>query len=147
MGGLDRDCKLGVLEKVPVNDPVKWCHRMLITPKPNGEPRRVVDFTALNKYAPRQTHHTETPWALVSSIPSNKVKSTLDCWHGYHSVPLAPADRHLTTFITPKASNRNPTARKYFTCDHSNKNSFKHCKISYKFIKFFSYLGIQGNNR
>ena len=108
--GLDRDCKLGVLEKVPVNDPVKWCHRMIITAKSNGEPRRVVDFTALNKYAPRQTHHTETPWALVSSIPSNKVKSTLDCWHGYHSVPLAPADRHLTTFITPWGRYRYRTA-------------------------------------
>ena len=108
--GLDRDCELGVLEKVPVNDPVSWCHRMLITPKPNGEPRRVVDFTALNKFAPRQTHHTETPWTLVSSIPKNKVKSTLDCWHGYHSVPLAPSDRHLTTFVTPWGRYRYRTA-------------------------------------
>ena len=99
--GLDRDCKLGVLEKVPVNDPVIWSHRMVISPKSDGSPRRVVDFTPLNKFAPRQTHHTETPWAIVSSIPSNQVKSTVDCWHGYHSVPLHPADRHLTTFITP----------------------------------------------
>ena len=98
--GLDRDCQLGVLEKVPVNDPVTWSHRMVITPKSNGKPRRVVDFTPLNKFAPRQTHHTETPWAIVSSIPSQQVKSTVDCWHGYHSVPLHPADRHLTTFIT-----------------------------------------------
>lgn len=99
--GLDRDCQLGVLEKVPVNDPVTWCSRMVITPKQDGSPRRVVDFTPLNRCAPRQTHHTQTPWSLVSSIPSNKVKSTLDCWNGYHSVPLHPADRHLTTFITP----------------------------------------------
>ena len=40
------------------------------------------------------------PWAIVSSIPSQQVKSTVDCWHGYHSVPLHPADRHYTTFIT-----------------------------------------------
>ena len=99
--GLDRDCQLGVLEKVPVNDPVTWSHRMVISPKSDGSPRRVVDFTPLNKFAPRQTHHTETPWAIVSSIPNNQVKSTVDCWHGYHSVPLHPADRHLTTFITP----------------------------------------------
>ena len=46
--GLDRDCELGVLEKVPVNDPVTWCHRMVITLKPNGQPRRVVYFTSLN---------------------------------------------------------------------------------------------------
>ena len=108
--GLDRDCQLGVLEKVPVNDPVTWCHRMVITPKPNGKPRRVVDFTPLNKFAPRQTHHTETPWALVSSIPKNTVKSTVDCWHGYHSVPLHPADRHYTTFVTPWGRYRYRTA-------------------------------------
>ena len=108
--GLDRDCQLGVLEKVPVNDPVTWCHRMVISPKPDGSPRRVVDLTPLNKHAPRQTHHTESPWAIVSSIPSDKVKSTVDCWHGYHSVPLHPADRHLTTFITPWGRYRYRTA-------------------------------------
>ena len=108
--GLDRDCQLGVLEKVPVNDPVIWCHRMVISPKPDGSPRRVVDFTPLNKHAPRQTHHTETPWAIVSSIPSDKVKSTVDCWHGYHSVPLHPADRPLSTFITPWGRYRYRTA-------------------------------------
>lgn len=99
--GLDRDVRIGVLERVPVNDPVTWCSRMVIAPKPDGSPRRVVDYTALNKHAPRQTHHTESPWSIVSSIPANKIKSTVDCWHGYHSVPLHPADRHLTTFLTP----------------------------------------------
>ena len=108
--GLDRDCQLGVLEKVPVNNPVTWCHRMVISPKPDGSPRRVVDFTPLNRHAPRQTHHTETPWAIVSSIPSDKVKSTVDCWHGYPSVPLHPADRPLTTFITPWGRYRYRTA-------------------------------------
>ena len=74
---------------------------MVITAKPDGSPRRVVDYTPLNKHTPRQTHHTESPWSIVSSIPAGKVKSTVDCWHGYHSVPLHPADRHLTTFLTP----------------------------------------------
>ena len=37
---------------------------------------------------------------------------------------------------TPKASNRDPTAREYFTRNHSYKNSFKQCKISYNLIKF-----------
>ena len=30
--GLDRDVALGVLEKVPVNTPVEWLHRMVIAP-------------------------------------------------------------------------------------------------------------------
>ena len=100
-GGLDRDVRLGVLEPVGVNDPVEWCSRMVVTPKHNGEPRRVVDFQALNDHAPRQTHHTETPWSLVSSVPPNQVKSVLDCFHGYHSVPIAEEDRPYTTFLTP----------------------------------------------
>ena len=68
--GLDRDVRLGVIEKVPVNDPVTWCSRMVITPKLDGSPRRVVDYTALNKQAPRQTHHTESPWSIVSHRPA-----------------------------------------------------------------------------
>ena len=28
-------------------------------------------------------------------------KTVFDPWNGYHSVPLNPDDRHLTTFITP----------------------------------------------
>ena len=98
--GLDRDERLGVIERVPVNSPVGWCSRMVVTSKADGSPRRVVDFTELNKHTPRQTHHTASPWTIVSSIPPNKVKSVVDCWHGYHSVPLHPADKHYTTFVT-----------------------------------------------
>ena len=99
--GLERDVRLGVLERVPVNTPDTWCSRMHVTPKADGSPRRVVDFSLLNKHAPRQTHHTEAPWAIAAAIPPNTVKTVLDAWHGYHSVPVAPEDRHLTTFLTP----------------------------------------------
>ena len=100
-GGLERDIRLGVLERVPLNEPASWVSRMVITPKPNGEPRRVVDYQPLNRHAPRQTHHTEPPWALVSTVPSGVKKTVLDCFHGYHSVPIAEEDREYTTFITP----------------------------------------------
>ena len=99
--GLERDVRLGVLERVPLNTPDTWCSRMHITPKADGSPRRVVDYGPLNKHAPRQIHHTQPPWSIAASIPSNTVKSVLDAWHGYHSVPIAPEDRHLTTFLTP----------------------------------------------
>ena len=98
--GLDRDERLGVIEKVKENTPTNWCSRMVITAKGDGSPRRTVDYQPLNSVSPRQTHHTETPWALASSVPANTRKSVLDAWHGYHSVPIAPQDRHLTTFLT-----------------------------------------------
>ena len=76
--GLDRDKQLGVLERVSVNEPVEWCSRMIITPKHDGSPRRVVDYSPLNKHTPWQTHQTVSPWSIVSSIPAGKVKSTID---------------------------------------------------------------------
>lgn len=34
--GLDRDVRLGVIEPVPIAEPVTWCHRMVICAKKNG---------------------------------------------------------------------------------------------------------------
>ena len=99
-GGLDRDCRLGVIERVPPNTPVRWLSRMVLQTKANGEPRRTVDFQPLNKHAPRQTHHTRPPWQIVASIPAGVKKSTLDNWNSYHSLEIEPDDRDLTQFIT-----------------------------------------------
>ena len=99
--GLDRDERLGVIERVPVNEPVTWVSRMLNPAKSDGSPRRVIDYQQVNMHTPRQTHHTRSPWAIASSIPAGTYKSVLDCSNGYHSVPIHPADRHITTFLTP----------------------------------------------
>ena len=99
--GLDRDVRLGVLEPVPIGEPVTWCHRMVVCAKKDGTARRTVDFQALNKFATRETHHTQSPFHQARSVPQNKKKTVLDAWNGYHSVPLHVEDRHLTTFISP----------------------------------------------
>ena len=99
--GLDQDVRLGVIEPVPVGEPVTWCHRMVVCAKKNGEPRRTVDLQALNKHATRETHHTPSPFHQSRSVPSGTRKTVLDAWNGYHSIPLREEDRHLTTFITP----------------------------------------------
>jgi transposase InsO family protein len=99
--GLDRDCALGVLEKVPVGSPTGWCSPMGVHPKKNGEPRRVVDLQALNRVAVRQTHATESPFHQAVGIPKGTYKTVLDAFEGYHSVPLHPSDTHYTEFISP----------------------------------------------
>ena len=99
--GLDQDVRLGVLEQVPIGTPVTWCHRMVVCAKKSGKPRRTVDFQQLNKHATRETHHTQSPFHQARSVPHGKLKTVFDAWNGYHSVPLHPDDRHLTTFITP----------------------------------------------
>ena len=87
---------------------------MHITAKSDGSPRRTVDFQPVNKHAPRQTHHTESPWSLASAVPANTRKSVLDAWHGYHSVEIAPEDRDLTTFLTEYGTYRYRTSPQGF---------------------------------
>ena len=108
--GLDQDVCLGVIEPVPIGEPVTWCHRMVVCAKKNGTPRRTVDFQALNTHAVRETHHTQSPFHQARSVPHGMKKTVFDAWNGYHSVPIIEEDRHLTTFITPWCRYRYRTA-------------------------------------
>ena len=98
---LEQDIDLGVLERVPSNTPTTWCSRMHVVGKKTGEPRRVVDLCRVNDCTQRQTHYTEPPFQQAMGIPPNTWRFTTDAWNGYHSVPLHPQDRHITTFLTP----------------------------------------------
>ena len=98
---LERDVKIGVLEKVSPNTPVTWCSRMVVTAKSDGSPRRTVDLQPQNRHSVRQTHHVQTPFHLADRVPQGTKKTVTDAWNGYHSVPIREEDRHVTTFITP----------------------------------------------
>ena len=98
---IERDVALGVLVPVPIGEPATWCHRMVICAKKNGQPPRTVDFQPLNKYATRETHHTQSPFLEARAVPCNMKKTMFDAWNGYHSVLICEDDRHPTTFITP----------------------------------------------
>ena len=108
--GLDRDVRLGVLEKVPLGTPVTWCHRMVICTKKNGSLRRTINFQPLNQHATRETHHCPSPFHQARAIPRQTKKTIFDAWNGYHSVALNKRDRHFTTFITPWGRYRYCTA-------------------------------------
>ena len=97
---LDRDVRLGIIERVPQGEICVFCSRMVIVPKTNGDPRRTIDYQELNKATLREVHHTPSPINLVAQIPAGKVKTVLDAWNGYHSLMLDPESKDLTTFIT-----------------------------------------------
>ena len=99
--GLYRDVRLGVLEPVPMGEPVTWCHRMVVCSKKNCKPRHTVHLQALNIHASRETHHTQSPFHQAHSVPPGILKTVCDAWNGYHIVPLHQDNRHLTTFVTP----------------------------------------------
>ena len=96
-----RDEAPGVIERVPYGEPVTWCHRMVITRKHDGSPRRTVDLSPLNKFYRRETFASESPFHLARRIPQDTWKTVTDAWNGYHSIPLRESGRPLTTFITP----------------------------------------------
>ena len=98
---LDRDERLGVIERVPSGTDTTWCHRMVIVPKKDQTPRRTINFQPLNAVAHRQTHHTPPPFQQVSAVPAGTFKTVCDAWNGYHSVALSEDSKDLTTFITP----------------------------------------------
>ena len=78
---LERDVRLGVIERVDMGTPVTWCQRMMIAAKANGEPR--IDF---NRVAKRDTHHSSRPdrygyrrleqLSFVIRYPSTKMTDT-----------------------------------------------------------------------
>ena len=85
---LERDEALGVVERVPLGEPVEWCHRMVVTRKPDGSPRRTVDLSPLNKHCKRETHNSESPFTLARRIPRKTWKTVVDAWNRFHSAPL-----------------------------------------------------------
>ena len=87
-----RDEAMGILEKVPHGEPTQWCHRMVITRKHDGSPRRTVDLSPLNKFCKRETHAFEAPFHLAHRVPRNTWKTVTDAWNGYHSIPLQDSD-------------------------------------------------------
>ena len=101
---IDRDVRLGVLEKVELDmhcGTVDWCHRMVLGKKSNGDPRRTVDFSPWSDQSIPQCHPTAPPLQQASTVPKNTKKSTVDAWNGFHSVQIREEDRYLTTFLTP----------------------------------------------
>ena len=98
---LDEDVALGVLEPVPYGETSKYCHRMVVTRKADGTPRRTIDMSSLNKATIRETHHVRPPFQQARSIPPNTWKTGTDAWNGFHMVPLREEDIPKTTFITP----------------------------------------------
>ena len=97
---LDKDVENGIIEPVPVGEPVIWCSPMVVTPKKDGRPRRTVDLQKLNAQCHRETHHCESPFKLACQIPTHKKKTVLDATDGYHAIPIDEESKPLTTFIT-----------------------------------------------
>ena len=74
---------------------------MVVVRKKSGLPRRTVDMQALNECTLRLTHPLTSPYLKAMSVPSNRYKTVMDAWEGYHAIPLDEESSKLTRFITP----------------------------------------------
>ena len=101
MADIKKDIAMGVLEPHPANEPVTWCHKMVICTKQDGSPRRTIDMSPLNRVCAREPYGSKSPFHMARAIPRDTWKTVQDAWNGFHSVPICPEDRHLTTFMTP----------------------------------------------
>ena len=92
---------MGIIEKVPANEPSIWCHKMVVTTKPGSKKlRRTVDMSGLKKASYRMTHPGLSPFLQAQDIPPNSYKTVTDAWQGFHMIPLDPESIKYTTFIT-----------------------------------------------
>ena len=68
---LHRDLAMGVLEYPPMNELVTWCHKMVISTKHDGRPRRTIDMSPLNRVCEREPHGSKTPFQMARAVPRN----------------------------------------------------------------------------
>ena len=58
----------------------------MITPKKDGSQRQTIALLKQNNATLCETHHTLSPFNILSVIPKNSKKTILDAWNGYHSI-------------------------------------------------------------
>jgi hypothetical protein len=77
-----------------------WLTNPILVPKKNKDWRMCVDYTKLNKACKKDTFGLPRIDQIVDSIASCSLLSFLDCYSGYHQIPLKEEDRIKTSFIT-----------------------------------------------
>ena len=95
--------QLGVIQKV--DQPTKWCHPIVVVPKPSGEIRICIDLTKLNNGIEREIYQLESVEEAIAKLGDECIfMSKLDANAGYWQIPLDEESQLLTTFVTPSDS-------------------------------------------
>lgn len=96
---LTRMEQMGVISKVQT--PTPWCAAMVVVPKANGGVRICVDLKPLNQSVLREVHPLPKVETTLAQLSGATVFSKIDTNSGFWQIPLDPASRLLTTFLTP----------------------------------------------
>jgi hypothetical protein len=78
-----------------------WLANLVLVPKKNKEWRICVDYTDLNKACKKDPFGLPRIDQIVDSTAGCSLLSFLDCYSGYHQIPLKVEGWINTSFITP----------------------------------------------
>jgi hypothetical protein len=78
-----------------------WLGNPVLVPKRNKDWRMCVDYTDLNKACKKDPFSLPRIDQVVDSTAGCSLLSFLDCYSGYHQIPLKIEDQIKTSFITP----------------------------------------------
>ena len=102
---LDNAVRMGILEEMSgKNNHNLWLAPMIVVPKRDNTPRRVVDFSILNQFCKRSAEETMDTQRMATAVPvPEKGKeiffSCMDAWNGYHSIPLHESAKNYFWFL------------------------------------------------
>jgi hypothetical protein len=78
-----------------------WLANPVLVPKKNKEWRMCVDYIDLNKAGKKEPFGLPRIDQVVDSTIGCSLLSFLNCYSGYHQIPLKVEDQIKTSFITP----------------------------------------------
>ncbi len=77
-----------------------WASPVVLVRKKSGELRFCIDYRKLNHITRNDAHPLPRVDDLLDSVGHAKYFTTLDLKSGYHQIPVHPADREKTAFVT-----------------------------------------------
>ena len=98
---LDRMLKLGVIQKLDINESSDWVHALIIFIKPNGKLHVCLDPRTLNAVLQHNIHNVKRSIDIVSKVKGSTHVSKIDTNSRFWTLPLDPSSQLLTTFDTP----------------------------------------------
>jgi hypothetical protein len=78
-----------------------WLTNSILVPKKNKDWRMYVDYTDLNNVHKKDPFWLPRIDQVVDSTAGCSLLSFLECYSGYHQIPLKEEDQIKTSFITP----------------------------------------------
>ena len=98
---LDRMESIGIVEKVPLNEPADWVSSLVCVDKPNGSLRVCLDPKDLNRAIKREHYPLPLVEDITASCAGAGKFSTLDAEKAFYQIQLDKESSKLLTFNTP----------------------------------------------